>query len=474
MNITKKIYSVVMLFFCIHLSAQQYKVANPADKEFDRIFYGQQSQKMTRSGSPEFVFRSLKTAGSRAGMNKNQELSYAVYHGDFRKVQRLLSEGADVNAEAYPSCGPKGHPIQLAVMSGSTTMTRLMIEKGGDLNYTLHAGYTNSSWGWVKASLTEISEEMGRSDITEILKSKKGLKGTVRNVGNLNEYFGFKPYGSDSSLKPVQGRFIKNDKAGKYEYPIICRYTGSYISYGTLTKIAETGKTVCDQRYYKADKPSFRDEPFEVLYHLKPLKKNQEIVWEVPNFREDGNELVYKYSFQPSDDSNVLKFCAVSDGFSKTGLYSMFFQACSSDKQSYKSYQYYHFLLTLVEFDSDSTAEDTRPTPELNMQLLKASWKGDADAARTALKSGADPNAQNKGWTGLMYAAYAGRTDVIRVLLEYSADTTVKFQGFTALSMAEKKGNTEAAALLKPADRSLKPYQFPRSALPEPSLPEGK
>lgn len=473
-----KNYRILLFGLCLFLSfgisAQQYKVANPADKDFDKLFYGQQNQKMSRSGEPEFAYRSLKTVGSRAGMNKNQELSYAVYHGDFRKVQKLLSEGADVNAEAYPSCGPKGHPIQLAVMSGSVAMTRLMIEKGGNLDYTLHSGYTNSSWGWVKASLTEISEEMGRSDITDVLKSKKGMKGTIRNVGNLNEYFGFKSYDPGSSLKPVQGRFIKNDSTGKYEYPIICRYTGSNFSYGTLTKDAGTGKTVCDQKYYKKDKSVFRDEPFEVLYHLKPLKKNQEIVWEVPNFREDGNEVVYKHSFQPSDDKNVLKFCAVSDGFSKSGLYSMFFQACSSDKQSYQSYQYYHFLLTLVEFDSESTAEDTKPSPDLNMQLLKASWKGDADAARTALKSGANPNAQNKGWTGLMYAAYAGRTDVIRVLLEYSADTTVKFQGFTALAMAEKKGNTESAALLKPADRSLKPYVFPRSILPEPSLPEGK
>ncbi|HMZ58946.1 MAG TPA: ankyrin repeat domain-containing protein, partial [Leptospiraceae bacterium] len=149
-------------------------------------------------------------------------------------------------------------------------------------------------------------------------------------------------------------------------------------------------------------------------------------------------------------------------------------QTCSQDRQSYMTDTWYHFLLTLVEYDSENTAEDTKPTPELNMQLLKASYKGDADQARIALKSGADPNAQNKGWTGLMYAAYFGKTDVIRALLEYSADTTIKYQGFTALSIAEKKGNTEAAALLKPADRSLRPSILPRSNIAEPSVPGEK
>ncbi|HMY70123.1 MAG TPA: ankyrin repeat domain-containing protein, partial [Leptospiraceae bacterium] len=368
----------------------------------------------------------------------------------------------------------KGHPIQLAVMSGSATMTRLMIEKGGDLKYTLHGGYTDISWGWLKASLTDISEEMGRSDITDILKSKKGLKSSVRNVGNLHEYFGFKPYDSGSSLKTVQGRFVRNDFTGKYEYPAICRYTGKEFSYGILKKDSETGKTVCDQRRYKADKSYYRNEPFEVLYHLKPLKKNQEIVWEVPNAKENGNEEVYKYSFQPPDEKNVLKFCAVADGFTMSGIDNVFFQTCSQDRQSYMTDTWYHFLLTLVEYDSENTAEDTKPTPELNMQLLKASYKGDADQARIALKSGADPNAQNKGWTGLMYAAYFGKTDVIRALLEYSADTTIKYQGFTALSIAEKKGNTEAAALLKPADRSLRPSILPRSNIAEPSVPGEK
>ncbi|HNI25765.1 MAG TPA: ankyrin repeat domain-containing protein, partial [Leptospiraceae bacterium] len=76
-----------------------------------------------------------------------------------------------------------------------------------------------------------------------------------------------------------------------------------------------------------------------------------------------------------------------------------------------------------------------------------------------------------KGWTSLMYAAYYGKTDIIRILLEYSADTNIKYQGHTALNIAEKKGNTEAAELLKPASRSLRPTVLPRSLVPEPSAP---
>ncbi|HNF16283.1 MAG TPA: ankyrin repeat domain-containing protein [Leptospiraceae bacterium] len=462
-------------FFCIltlQISAQQYNLSKVSGKETEKHFYGQFKELKTRSGQTKIVYESLKNSRSMEP-DRDEKIAYAVYSGNFRAVQKLLSEGADINARMYPGCGPKGHSIFLALTSGSAAMTRLVIEKGGDVNYTLPAGMHGIPYGWYLAGLQEIADEMGRRDLKDILKSKKGLKGHIRNVGNLHEYFAFKPYSPDSSLKPVSGRPNRNDFTGQYDYPAVCRYTDGEFSYGLLKKNQETGTMVCDQRSYKSDKIQFRDSPFEVLYHLKPLKKNQEIVWEVPLpwEGEKGIEETYSHSFQPPDDNKVLKFNAVFEYYTVYMQETVFSKPNSESKESYIKNKYYHFMLTLVEFDSDSSEADNIPSPELNLQLLKAAFSGNSEAVKSALKSGADPNAQNKGWTSLMYAAYYGKTDVIRILLEYSADTNIKYQGYTALNIAEKKGNTEAAELLKPASRSLRPTVLPRSLVPEPSAP---
>jgi len=47
--------------------------------------------------------------------------------------------------------------VHLAVSSGSALMTRLILQHGGDPEYTLHGGYTNPSWGWIKATPLDLA-----------------------------------------------------------------------------------------------------------------------------------------------------------------------------------------------------------------------------------------------------------------------------------------------------------------------------
>ena len=62
------------------------------------------------------------------------------------------------------------------------------------------------------------------------------------------------------------------------------------------------------------------------------------------------------------------------------------------------------------------------------MPLHEAAKKGDVEAVKTLLESGADVQAKEKkkGWTALHWAAYKGHGAVVTALLEYGADVNAK------------------------------------------------
>ena len=80
-----------------------------------------------------------------------------------------------------------------------------------------------------------------------------------------------------------------------------------------------------------------------------------------------------------------------------------------------------------------------------NENLLEATEKGNIEDVRSALKNGADVNAQyDSGVTALMIAARTGRLEIVEGLLDHKADVNATARGgFTALIYATSAGYTK-------------------------------
>lgn len=93
-------------------------------------------------------------------------------------------------------------------------------------------------------------------------------------------------------------------------------------------------------------------------------------------------------------------------------------------------------------------------TPDGFTPLHIAAFAHNAEAARTLLAAGADPNVIAKASfarvTPLGTCAFSGATEVARVLLEHDADPTIAEDGrFTPLAAAVANGDEELASLLR-------------------------
>jgi hypothetical protein len=115
--------------------------------------------------------------------------------------------------------------------------------------------------------------------------------------------------------------------------------------------------------------------------------------------------------------------------------------------------------------DSDVQTQDPADVARLSSEMLRACYEGNVALTKSLLARGANVNAANKGWTGLMYGAYFGHMEVVRLLIAKGADANIKLQGWTAAALARKKGYTQIAEFLeaKTQDRSLPQGLLPGS-----------
>ena len=81
-------------------------------------------------------------------------------------------------------------------------------------------------------------------------------------------------------------------------------------------------------------------------------------------------------------------------------------------------------------------------------QLLKAAADGDLNRARTALKWGANVNAQKYSNTPLIQAARRGHDDMAQLLLDNGADVNARIYGKTALEHAVENWRSNMVKLL--------------------------
>lgn len=90
-----------------------------------------------------------------------------------------------------------------------------------------------------------------------------------------------------------------------------------------------------------------------------------------------------------------------------------------------------------------------------NIALIKAAKHGDQQAARDALRRGADANAVIDNWTPLFWAAQEGHTEVVDLLLDAGANVNFSDPGgFTPLKQAIGESHLDTAEhlLLRGAD----------------------
>lgn len=84
-----------------------------------------------------------------------------------------------------------------------------------------------------------------------------------------------------------------------------------------------------------------------------------------------------------------------------------------------------------------------------NNALVEAAMHGDIEAAREALRRGADPNATLKGSSALFWAAQEGHTPIVALLLDSGANVNLADSGgFTPLKQAIGESHLDTAELL--------------------------
>lgn len=414
-----------------------------------------------RDGS--IVYERRPLVRERSELSRDQQLARAVWAGNFDEVQSLIAAGANVNGADYPFCGPKDYPIRLAVNLGSPLMLRLMIQHGGKLDYTLHNGYTSPGWGWIKRDLIETAElDMQRPDLVQILRNRQGLRGRVRTIGALNEWFAFEPYSAARGVAAlVPGGASFHAITGKWTQQYVCRVKGpDGQRYGNLLFV--NGQPLCDARRDPEARTDALAGAIEALYFKRRLGPNHEIVWR----ERDADGAAYRASFQPEDIGESVFFRDDKNytGFTASGIYTTWYRYESLPKSAWGGYQWASSFLTLVEFTPEgggtpTTTED----PARDMALLQAAHRGDAAAVRSALQNGANPDARYQGWTALMYAAYYGRLAVVMELLRFNANTELDINGYRAVDFARSRGHAQIERLLATSDRSLAPRPAHRS-----------
>ncbi|MDR0643701.1 MAG: ankyrin repeat domain-containing protein [Treponema sp.] len=122
-------------------------------------------------------------------------------------------------------------------------------------------------------------------------------------------------------------------------------------------------------------------------------------------------------------------------------------------------------LVTPKLLEQTEAQESLESSPvETRMPLFAVCVAGNIEQVRSAVKAGADINAEEEGISLLMFAVYMGNVDIVKALVDAGADVNFKnADGVTPILIAAYQGNSAIAKLLidsgvHPEDKGIATY----------------
>ena len=366
------------------------------------------------------IFRKTRSKRQRGGtINNNNKLIQSSKFGNKETVEKLLKEGADVNAknsEGYTA-------LELASRNGHTEIVSMLLEKGADVNAKTNEGIT----ALIRASEKGHTETVARllekgADVNA--KDSDGwtaLMWASRN-GHTETVTILLEEGADVNAK--DNYFLGStalDIAIKKEHPEIVKLLKQYIVAQTLPRHLER------QEQRKKDRENLHmvmsakrihpDLERFTGYYLggkRKSKKSKKIFRKTRSKRQRGGGEQEDKLFKAVKDNNLDKAREALDEGANVNA------------------------VTNVRYQVGKTA------------LMLASNYAHPEMVEYLLENGADVHAKNRyGVTALHIASREGHTDIVAMLLEKGADVNAKSNnGATALITASEKGHTEIVAML--------------------------
>ncbi|KAK3100437.1 hypothetical protein FSP39_019962 [Pinctada imbricata] len=118
---------------------------------------------------------------TRQTLDLGKELLDAVWDGDVKEVDSLVSQGADLNFMGIVMIEFPIAPLSLACMRGNLTITRLLVNAKADLNLSGHNGKTPLHY----TCEGDERRELSRSSLLEILKLLIGKGANLEAQDNM-------------------------------------------------------------------------------------------------------------------------------------------------------------------------------------------------------------------------------------------------------------------------------------------------
>lgn len=345
----------------------------------------------------------------------NRSLLGTVGSGDAQKVQRLLAQGADVNAR-----DDLGRPVlELAARVGDYAVTRELLERGAEIDRVSNYG----------TALTE-GAEAGHVAIVRLLLDRgadvnRANGYTTPLISALKGAVGAEPMDLYSNMVSIQTQVVPNTPANRKAAEAMAR-----------ADVAKVERTMAQQEQTRV--ADLRANGMQIVRLL--LERRVDVNAQI----KDGSTALMAAARTGSEAAVTLLIAHGARTDAKT-----------ADGQTFLMFAAQSHSATLVNLflthGSDVNARDERGYTALIMAVLSHNPEG----AKSLVAQGADVNAKNVyGDTPLTMAEtwQGSEVEMVQFLLDHGADPEMKDgQGRSPLQRAREYKNQALINLLKKA-----------------------
>lgn len=370
----------------------------------------------------------------------DEQLIEAAARGDVVLVQRLLDKGADVNARPRDGWTPlmsaasgrhwgigRAYPgnfdrmslwrAEPTSLSGRTDVTKLLLDKGGDVNAKDKEGRT---------ALTEAAK-IGHTDIVKLLLDKAADINTKDKDGRSPLVWAAAKMHADL-VKLLVERGADVNAKDKGELTALC--VTARFDRGDVFFLLE------DQRGHVANP---WDKDYRNGFTQAALQRRSDIA---KFLIRSGANVTLTVAAMLGDKIEIQRLlaagCDVNAKEADDGLTPLMGAAAQGHVDAAR---------LLIEKGADVHATDSKGRAALTM----AAGSGHADIVELLVDKGADVDGKDKGGeTALMRAARRGHSLIVHLLLHSGADVNTKDNkwGWTALVWAARHEHTDVIELL--------------------------